>query len=69
VNISEKEHDALRDQIDELKVALEHAHMERKRKVEYDLISEKINTLPSREELEQCVMLVVQATLMHSHWI
>jgi THO complex subunit 7 len=67
VNISEKEHDALRGQIDELKVALEHAHMERKRKVEYDLISEKINTLPSREELEQCVMLVVQATLMYSH--
>lgn len=64
---SEKEHDALRGQIDELKVALEHAHMERKRKVEYDLIAEKINTLPSRDELEQSVILVVQLTLMCSH--
>lgn len=51
----EKEHDALRSQIEELKVALEHAHMERKRKVEYDTIAEKINTLPSREELEQAI--------------
>ncbi|KAG1833418.1 Tho complex subunit 7-domain-containing protein [Suillus variegatus] len=52
----EKEHDALRSQIEELKVALEHAHMERKRKVEYDTIAEKINTLPSREELEQAIL-------------
>lgn len=41
--------------------------MERKRKVEYDLIAEKINTLPSRDELEQSVILVVQLTLMCSH--
>ncbi|KAG2349059.1 hypothetical protein BDR05DRAFT_398866 [Suillus weaverae] len=54
----EKEHDALRSQIEELKVALEHAHMERKRKVEYDTIAEKINTLPSREELEQAILLL-----------
>jgi THO complex subunit 7 len=54
----EKEHDALRSQIEELKVALEHAHMERKRKVEYDTIAEKINTLPSREELEQAIQLL-----------
>lgn len=54
----EKEHDALRSQIEELKVALEHAHMERKRKVEYDTIAEKINTLPSREELEQAIRLL-----------
>ncbi|KAH7931237.1 hypothetical protein BV22DRAFT_998673, partial [Leucogyrophana mollusca] len=49
----EEEHGSLRGQIEELKVALEHAHMERRRKMEYDLVAEKINTLPSREELEQ----------------
>ncbi|KAH7914397.1 Tho complex subunit 7-domain-containing protein [Hygrophoropsis aurantiaca] len=51
----EQEHDSLRAQIEELKVALEHAHMERRRKMEYDLVAEKINTLPSREELEQSI--------------
>lgn len=62
---AEKEHDALRSQIEELKVALEHAHMERKRKVEYDTIAEKINTLPSREELEQWVMSKLLWCLSH----
>lgn len=52
---AEQEHDLLRSQISELKVALEHAQMERKRKIEYDLIAEKINTLPSRDELERYV--------------
>jgi len=49
----EQEHDLLRNQISELKVALEHAQMERRRKMEYDSVSEKINTLPSRDELER----------------
>ena len=55
----EQEHDLLRNQISELKVALEHAQMERKRKMEYDSITEKINTLPSRDELERYVFYPV----------
>lgn len=51
----EQEHDLLRSQISELKVALEHAQMERRRKMEYDSVAEKINTLPSRDELERYV--------------
>jgi THO complex subunit 7 len=47
------EHGTLRGQIEQLKTALEHAQLQRRRKIEYDLIAEKINTLPSREELEQ----------------
>lgn len=47
------EHGTLRAQIEELKTALEHAQMLRRRKIEYDLVAEKVNTLPSREELEQ----------------
>ena len=53
--LSEQEHEALRSQIAELKVALEHAQTERKRMIEYDSIAEKINTLPARDELLQCV--------------
>ena len=34
---------------------MEHAQMERRRKMEYDSITEKINTLPSRDELERYV--------------
>ncbi|KIJ70107.1 hypothetical protein HYDPIDRAFT_121535 [Hydnomerulius pinastri MD-312] len=52
----EQEHDSLRNQIGELKVALEHAQVERKRKIEYDSITEKINTLPTRDELQQSIM-------------
>ncbi|KAF8557009.1 hypothetical protein OG21DRAFT_1475713 [Imleria badia] len=52
----EQEHDLLRGQISELKVALEHAQMERRRKMEYDSVAEKINTLPSREELERSIL-------------
>ncbi|KAH7887612.1 Tho complex subunit 7-domain-containing protein [Phlebopus sp. FC_14] len=54
--ISEREHDSLRNQLGELKVALEHAQMERKRKIEYDSIAEKINTFPSRDELQQSIL-------------
>ncbi|KAG6880359.1 hypothetical protein C0992_007770 [Termitomyces sp. T32_za158] len=50
-----REHAVLRDQIDQLKAALEEAQIVRRRKIEYDLVAEKVNTLPSREELEQYV--------------
>ncbi|KAF5363730.1 hypothetical protein D9756_000744 [Leucocoprinus leucothites] len=49
----EQEHESLEIQIKELKVALEHAQILRRRKMEYDVVAEKIHTLPSREELEQ----------------
>ena len=49
----EDEHGTLRGQIEQLKTALEHAQLQRRRKIEYDLVAEKVNTLPSREELEQ----------------
>ncbi|TEB30129.1 hypothetical protein FA13DRAFT_1664861 [Coprinellus micaceus] len=48
----DEEHVTLREQIEELKVALEHAQMLRRRKIEYDQVTEKVNSLPSREELE-----------------
>ncbi|KAI6105837.1 Tho complex subunit 7-domain-containing protein [Pisolithus sp. B1] len=54
----EAEHEALRAQIAELKVALEHAQTERKRKIEYDSVAEKINTFPSRDELHQAIFLL-----------
>ncbi|KAJ7638994.1 Tho complex subunit 7-domain-containing protein [Roridomyces roridus] len=46
------EHGTLRGQIEQLKTGLEHEQMLRKRKMEYDFVAEKVNTLPSREELE-----------------
>ncbi|KAL6309734.1 Tho complex subunit 7-domain-containing protein [Sparassis latifolia] len=49
------EHDRLRGQIEQLKTDLEYAQLERKRKIEYDVVAEKVNTLPSREELEQTI--------------
>ncbi|KAJ4478288.1 Tho complex subunit 7-domain-containing protein [Lentinula aciculospora] len=49
------EHNTLRGQIEQLKTALEEAQLTRKRKMEYDLIAEKVNTLPSREELEKTI--------------
>ncbi|KAG5648924.1 hypothetical protein DXG03_000273 [Asterophora parasitica] len=49
------EHGILRGQIEQLKTALEDAQMVRRRKIEYDLVAEKINTLPSRDELEQTI--------------
>lgn len=50
----EDEHGSLKGQIEQLKTSLEHAQVERKRKIEYDSFAEKINTLPSRTELERC---------------
>lgn len=47
------EHGKLQGQIEQLKIALEHAQVSRRRKVEYDLIAEKINAVPSREELDR----------------
>ncbi|KAJ7178984.1 Tho complex subunit 7-domain-containing protein [Mycena filopes] len=49
------EHGTLRGQIEQLKTGLEHEQMLRKRKMEYDFVAEKVNTLPSREELEQTI--------------
>lgn len=51
----DNEHETLKAQIEELKVALEQAQMLRKRKIEYDVVAEKVNSLPSRDELESCV--------------
>ncbi|KAG5341933.1 hypothetical protein C0989_006776 [Termitomyces sp. Mn162] len=51
----EREHAVLREQIDQLKAALEEAQIIRRRKIEYDLVAEKVNTLPSREELEHSI--------------
>ncbi|KAF5320879.1 hypothetical protein D9619_000515 [Psilocybe cf. subviscida] len=48
----DNEHETLKAQIEELKVALEQAQMLRKRKIEYDVVAEKVNSLPSRDELE-----------------
>jgi THO complex subunit 7 len=42
---------SLRGQIDQLKTSLEHAQVVRKRKIEYDAVAEKINALPTRDEL------------------
>lgn len=52
----------LRGQIEQLKTSLEHAQMLRKRKIEYDAIAEKINVLPSRDELST----YVHPLLIHS---
>ncbi|KAI0832746.1 Tho complex subunit 7-domain-containing protein [Trametes gibbosa] len=49
------ERSRLKDQIEDLKEALEQAQLERKRKIEYDVIAEKVNTLPTRDELEQSI--------------
>jgi THO complex subunit 7 len=51
---TEDEHGSLKGQIEQLKTSLEHAQVERKRKIEYDSFAEKINTLPNRTELERC---------------
>ncbi|CCM01764.1 uncharacterized protein FIBRA_03830 [Fibroporia radiculosa] len=45
------EHVHLKDQIERLKIDLEQAQLERRRKIEYDAVAERVNTLPSREEL------------------
>ncbi|KAG6831399.1 hypothetical protein H0H92_011001 [Tricholoma furcatifolium] len=51
----EQEHEVLREQITQLKAALDQAQLVRRRKMEYDLVAEKVNTLPSREELEHSI--------------
>jgi THO complex subunit 7 len=56
------DHIKLRGQIEQLKTSLEHAQMLRKRKMEYDQVAEKINALPSRDELDECVMSQVSAS-------
>ncbi|KAI0268333.1 Tho complex subunit 7-domain-containing protein [Gloeopeniophorella convolvens] len=48
----EDEHGSLKGQIEQLKTSLEHAQVERRRKIEYDTFAEKISTLPTRTELE-----------------
>lgn len=55
ISYADLEHNTLRGQIEQLKTALDEAQVTRKRKIEYDLIAEKVNTLPSREELERYV--------------
>ena len=52
---AENERTLLKEQIEGLKTSLEQAQLQRRRKIEYDAIAEKINALPSREELEQYV--------------
>ncbi|TBU46015.1 Tho complex subunit 7-domain-containing protein [Dichomitus squalens] len=49
------EHSRLTGQIEVLKATLEQAQLERKQKIEYDVIAEKVNSLPSRDELEQSI--------------
>ena len=50
---SEDERESLKGQIDQLKTSLEDAQISRRQMIEYDLIAEKINQLPSRDELQQ----------------
>ncbi|KAF9055496.1 hypothetical protein BDZ89DRAFT_1088082 [Hymenopellis radicata] len=51
----EDDHSRLIGQIEQLKGSLEHAQIIRRRKMEYDLVAEKINTLPSRDELDKII--------------
>ncbi|KII94875.1 hypothetical protein PLICRDRAFT_33700 [Plicaturopsis crispa FD-325 SS-3] len=51
----EDEHGKLRGQIEQLKTSLEHEQLVRRRKMEYDLVAERVNTIPSREELERSI--------------
>ncbi|KAF8663483.1 hypothetical protein AX16_001051 [Volvariella volvacea WC 439] len=63
------EHGRLREHIEQLKVALEFAQMERRRKIEYDLVAEKVNTLPSRDELDSAISMLENdiATIQSEH--
>ncbi|KIY49359.1 hypothetical protein FISHEDRAFT_41644, partial [Fistulina hepatica ATCC 64428] len=54
----ELDYGTLRGQIEQLKTSLEHAIMERRRRMEYDNVAEKVNSLPSRDELERSVSCV-----------
>jgi THO complex subunit 7 len=51
--LSEDEREALKGHIEQLKTSLEDAQLSRRQMIEYDLIAEKINQLPSRDELQQ----------------
>lgn len=62
-NGTEDERGSLKGQIEQLKTFLEHAQVERKRKIEYDSFAEKINTLPCRAELERCDFEFIGAIL------
>lgn len=58
------EHTRLRDEIEHLKTGLEDEQLQRKRKIEYDAIAEKINTLPSRDELQRYAYMMRPAFLV-----
>ena len=53
INLSEDERESLKGQIEQLKTSLEDAQLSRRQMIEYDLIAEKVNQLPSRDELQQ----------------
>lgn len=68
LNNPDDEHSRLIGQIEQLKGSLEHAQMDRRRKMEYDLVAEKINTLPSRFELEKWALIrLLLSTLIQIH--
>ena len=61
------EHEVLKNQIESLKAALEQAQIDRRRKIEYDAIADKINTLPSRAELNQYVRFQEACRIASAH--
>lgn len=57
----------LRHEIVDLKDALEQEQIFRKRKIEYDVVAEKINQLPSRSDLDEYVpSLYLSQYIFHS---
>ena len=61
------EHDRTKSQLDELKMSLEQAQLDRRRKMEYDVIAEKINALPSRDELERYASTFSPLAIIYSY--
>ena len=57
ITFAANEHIRLREEIESLKADLEQAQLQRRRKIEYDVIAEKVNVLPTRDELEQYAKL------------
>jgi THO complex subunit 7 len=53
------DHHVLKGQIEQLKTSLDDAQLLRRRKLEYDQVAEKINNFPSRDELQQYVLIDV----------
>jgi THO complex subunit 7 len=51
INSTAHEYENLLGQISQLKTSLDHAQVDRRRKIEYDVLAEKINALPTRDEL------------------